>query len=364
MSVLGPFCPDATAPPPSDQTPATVNAVRVSSLSIRYDPRSLQVCVVLLGLIAAVSLWSLSVGDFPVPLSDVVASLQGKSTGDSDFVLRTLRMPRILTGIGVGAAFGLAGALFQSLVRNPLGSPDVIGFTSGASLGAVISIIYFGAGAWAVSLSALAGGLLTALLVFLFAWRNGVKSYRLVLVGIGAAYATAAGVDFALTRGEITDVQRATVWLTGSLNGRTWSDVAIVWIALALFVPVVSLAQQLLNRLELGDETAAALGVSVNPAKLGLVIAGVGLAALGVAAAGPIAFVAFVSGPIARRLCRTGGAALGPSALVGALIVVIADLAARRLFAPVELPVGVMTAVVGAPYLLWQLRQQSKTGSL
>jgi iron complex transport system permease protein len=319
---------------------------------------------VLASLIVVVGLWSISVGDFPIPIRDVVATLFGNPTDDSEFIVGTLRLPRVLVGIGVGAAFGMSGAIFQALVRNPLGSPDIIGFTSGAALGAVTTIVYLDAGTLQVSIGAVVGGLLAAVAVYLLAWKRGIKAYRLVLVGIGTGFTISAAIDYMITRAEINDVQRAAVWLTGSLNGRSWDEVRIVAVALAVLGPLAVVMQRTLDRLDLGDDTAAALGVKVGRAKLSLVLVGVGLAALGVAAAGPIAFVAFVAGPIARRLTNSPRACIVPAAFVGALVTVVADLAARRLLAPVELPVGIMTALIGAPYLLWLLTRQSRTGAL
>lgn len=348
----------------AEPLPLRGRVLRTGGFSVRLDVRSATVCTVLAGIIVAVGLWSISVGDFPIPISDVIATLFGNPTDDSEFIVGTLRLPRVLVGIGVGAAFGMSGAIFQSLVRNPLGSPDIIGFNSGAALGAVAMIVWWDGTAAQVSMGALAGGVLTALGVYLLAYKRGVQAYRLVLVGIGAAFAITALIDYMITRAEISDVQRAMVWLTGSLNGRSWDEVRIVSLALLGLGPLAILMQRRLDRLELGDDTAAALGIRVAPMKLMLVLVGVGLAALGVAAAGPIGFVAFVSGPIARRLTHSPGAAVVPAAFVGALVTVVADLAARRLLAPTELPVGIMTAAIGAPYLLWLLTRQARTGAL
>jgi iron complex transport system permease protein len=338
--------------------------VRRRGFSVRLDPRSIGVCSVLAGLIVVVGVWSISVGDFPIPIRDVVATLLGDPTEDSAFIVGTLRLPRVLVAIGVGAAFGMSGAIFQSLARNPLGSPDIIGFNSGAALGAVVVIVVLGGSSAMVSIGALAGGLAASMLVYLLAWKRGVQVYRLVLVGIGVSFAIAAVIDYLITRAKIYDVQRAAVWLTGSLNGRSWDEVRIVAVAFGVFGPLAMLMQRTLDRLDLGDDTAAALGVNVGRAKLALVLVGVGLASLGVAAAGPIAFVAFVAGPIARRLVNSPRACIVPAAFVGALVTVTADLAARRVLAPTELPVGILTAVIGAPYLLWLLTRQGRTGAL
>jgi iron complex transport system permease protein len=338
--------------------------IRRGPLSIRVDPRSIVVCSSLATAIVVIGVWSISVGDFPIPIRDVVATLLGNPTEDSEFIVGTLRLPRVLVGIGVGAAFGMSGAIFQALVRNPLASPDIIGFNSGAALGAVTVIVVVGGSSLAVSIGALAGGLATSVLVYLLAYKRGVQAYRLVLVGIGVGFAITSVIDYTITRAAINDVQRAALWLTGSLNGRSWDEVRIVAVALAVLGPLAVLMQRTLDRLDLGDDMAAALGVKVGRAKLLLVLVGVGLAALGVAAAGPVAFVAFVAGPIARRLLSSPRACVVPAAFVGALVVVTADLAARRILAPTELPVGIMTAVIGAPYLLWLLTRQARTGAL
>ncbi len=351
-----------TSPPAP--LPLRGRVVRTRSWSFRVDPRAVTVCTVLAVSVVAVGLWSISVGDFPIPLVDVVATLLGNPTEESEFIVGTLRLPRMLVGIGVGAAFGMSGAIFQSLVRNPLGSPDIIGFTAGSALGAVTMIVVVDATAVGVSVGAVLGGLVTALAVYLLAWKRGVQAYRLVLVGIGIGFFVGAVIDYLITRAEINDVQRAAVWLTGSLNGRSWDEVRIVAVALAVLGPIAVLMQRQLDRLDLGDDTAAGLGVNVGRAKLVLVLTGVALAALGVAAAGPVAFVAFVSAPIARRLVNSPGACIVPAAFVGALVTVIADLAARRVLAPTELPVGIMTALIGAPYLLWLLTRQARTGAL
>lgn len=346
------------------RVPISGRVIRTRRFSVRLDPRAIVVCCALAAAIVAIGLWSISVGDFPIPISDVVATILGNPTDDSEFIVGTLRLPRVLVGIGVGAAFGMSGAIFQSLVRNPLGSPDIIGFTGGAALGAVVMIVYVDASAVDVSIGAVCGGVIAAVAVYFLAWKRGVQAYRLVLVGIGTGFAISAVIDYMITRAEINDVQRAAVWLTGSLNGRSWGEVRIVGFALLVLGPLAVLMQRNLDRLDLGDDTAAGLGVNVGRAKLSLVLVGVGLASLGVAAAGPVAFVAFVSGPIARRLVSSPRACIVPAAFVGALVTVVADLAARRLLAPTELPVGIMTALIGAPYLLWLLTRQARTGAL
>ncbi|HWL44264.1 MAG TPA: iron chelate uptake ABC transporter family permease subunit [Ilumatobacter sp.] len=338
--------------------------VRSGPLSVRINPRAVVVCLLLLLATLAVGVWSIMVGDFPLSARQVLRAVFGDGGKDAEFIVDQLRLPRTLTAMLVGAALGMSGAVFQSIARNPLGSPDIIGFESGAALGAVIVITMMHGSSTEVALGAVAGGLGTALLVYVLAYQRGLAASRLVLVGIGIGFASSAAVDYLITRAQIYDVQRAAVWLTGSLNGRTWSHVHTIGLALAVLAPAILLAQRALDRLELGDDTAAALGVRVGRTKLALLLLAVGLAALAVAAAGPIVFVAFVSGPIARRLVSSPSACVLPAACVGAFVTTVSDLAARRVLAPTELPVGIATCVIGAPYLLWLLARRARTGAL
>lgn len=332
--------------------------------SVRVPSRSIVVCTLLFVATLALGAVSISVGDFPLSLSEVWSTLLGGGTEQSEFIVTTLRLPRTLTAILTGAAFGMAGAIFQSLARNPLGSPDIVGFDSGAAVGAVIVLVVARGTSAEVALGAIAGGLITAVLVYLLAWKRGVRTYRLVLVGLGVGFVMAAAVDYLITRAEIFDVQRAAVWLTGSLNGRGWDHVATAGLALLILTPFVLGLNRRLVLLELGDDTAASLGIRVDRSKLALAVVAVLLAALAVAAVGPVAFVAFVCGPVARRLVRTPDAAVIPSAFVGAFFMVAADLIARRILAPTELPVGIATAAIGAPYLIWLLTRQIRSGAM
>ncbi|HEX7096731.1 MAG TPA: iron chelate uptake ABC transporter family permease subunit [Acidimicrobiales bacterium] len=343
-------------------TPSAEQRLLVARTLHRHRMRAVTVSVALIAATFAVFCVSISVGDFPVPLRDVVAAVFGHGNPDSDFIVRTLRMPRALNGLLVGAAFGLSGSLFQLLARNPLASPDVIGITAGSSTAAVLMIVVVRATSAAVSLGALGGALLTALAIYVLAYRRGVSSYRLVLVGIGVAAVLNAVTSYLLTRAEIFDAQRAAVWLTGSLNGRGWDELRPLTVTMALLAPLAVALARPLRALLLGDDTACGIGVAVERSKLVLTLVAVGLCAVATAAAGPVAFVAFVSGPVARRLTGHGALALVPSALVGALLLLLSDLAARRLFAPTELPVGVVTGVIGAPYLLWLIARTNRTG--
>jgi iron complex transport system permease protein len=338
--------------------------VRIPALgwSTRVHARAVVVTLGLLGVGFVVFAWSLAVGDFPVPFGDVVATLFGGGSEESAFIVRTLRLPRGLTAALVGAAFGLSGAIFQRLAHNPLASPDIIGVTAGAAASAVFVIVILGGSGVQVTWGALLGSVVTSLGIYLLAYKQGVTGYRLVLVGIGVTAVLTSITQYLLVRAEIFEAQRAVVWLTGSLNGRSWDHARPVALALAALLPVaVGLARHL-RLLELGDDAARGLGGRVELSRAALLLTGVALAAVATASAGPVAFVALVSPQVARRLVGARTVALVPSAAFGALLLVASDLVARRLFAPTELPVGVITAVLGAPYLLFLLARANTIG--
>jgi iron complex transport system permease protein len=342
---------------------STVLRLPGSRLAVRFERRTLLVSLVLLGALALLGAVSISVGDFPIPLGDVAPAVFGYGdTGGSDFIVRKLRLPRTLTGALVGAAFGVSGSIFQALARNPLASPDFIGITAGAGAAAVAAIVWFQATSGVVAVVALLGSLLTAALMYVLAYKNGLQGYRLVLVGIGLQAAALAATQYTLTRAEIYDAARATVWLTGSLNGRGWEHVRPVALALAVLLPLTVALGRSLRTLQLGDDTAKGLGVRVERSRGVLILAAVCLAAVGTASAGPVGFVALAAPQIARRLVRSPGATIVPAALVGALLMIASDLVARRLFAPTELPVGVITGVIGGPYLLYLLARANRVG--
>ena len=345
-----------TRPTPADPAGEVVSGVR-GALRRRTRLVAAGLVVALLGVVVA----SLVVGDFPLSVREVVASLTGQGTRASDFIVYELRLPRVLTGLAVGACFGLSGAIFQSMIRNPLASPDIIGITAGASATAVVAILILGLSGFAVSALSFAGALTVALLIYLLAWKDGVSGYRLVLVGIGMAAMSLSLIHFLMTRAEVWDAQVALVWLTGSLNGASDAQLRPLAVLFLVIAPLTLWAGRALAGLQLGDDTARGIGIRVDRTRLMLIFFGVALAAIATAAAGPVGFVAFVSRPIARRLTHGTGIALVPAALVGALVVVAADFAGQHLL-PVQLPVGVLTAAVGAPYLLYLLVVSNRIG--
>lgn len=329
--------------------------VRTRSFSRRLDVRLLVVCAaaVVVGIVATAL--SVSLGEFPIPLGDVAATLVGAGTRTDEFIIVGLRLPRALVGLGCGMALGVSGLIFQTLVRNPLAAPDVIGVTGGASLTGV-AILILGAPAAVLPVGAFVGAVATASLIYALAWRGGLSPYRLVLIGIALAAATTAGTQYLLVVGELIDVQRAAVWLIGSLNGVTWDEFWPLVAGLAVLFPAAAALTRALDALSLGEESSVALGVDVARSRLALVVVAAALAAFAVAAAGPIGFVAFIAPHIARRLSGlTGAAVLPAAALVGGVLVMVCDLVARLVLAPIELPVGTVTAVVGAPFFLYLL---------
>ncbi|GIG68232.1 FecCD family ABC transporter permease [Phytomonospora endophytica] len=311
--------------------------------------------------VAAIAVYSLSLGEIDIPAADVVNALLGLDDGGSAYIVNELRLPRALVAVLAGAAFGMSGAIFQSLVRNPLASPDIIGVTAGAGAAAVVALLLFGWSGVAVSAAALVGALATAASIYLLAWRDGVTGGRLVVIGIAMAAMLTGIVSFTMTRADVYDARDALVWLTGSLNAKTWATVRILAPALAVLFALALPATRWLRALRMSDEAARGIGVPVERARLGLIAIAVALAAVATAAVGPVAFVAFVSGPIARRLTGPGGhTALVPAALVGALVLSAADLVAQHAVASTAFPVGVVTAIVGAPYLLWLLARTGR----
>lgn len=339
--------------------------VRRGPVSLRLDVRVLATLGALGAVAAAAFTASVAQGDFPVPVADVLAALAGGGDQATSFIVFDLRLPRALTALLVGAALGIAGTIFQDLSRNALVSPDIIGVTSGASLAAITVIVFGGAeGTLTVPLAALGGAVATGAALYALAWRGGLQGYRLVLVGIGVAALMQAGIAYVLTRGEIFEVARAYVWLVGSLNGRGWEHVWPLAATLAVALPLTLALSRQLQALQLG-ELARALGVGVERTRLALVGLAVLLTGMAVSAAGAIAFVAFFAPHLARRLAGSvsPGSVLPVAAACGAVLVLCADLLGRVAFAGTEIPVGLVTAILAAPYFLLLLQRANRMGA-
>ncbi|MEU2228386.1 iron chelate uptake ABC transporter family permease subunit [Streptomyces sp. NPDC018347] len=347
------------------KTHSRSRAVRIpGGLSLRLDPRALIVVVLLLVAACAAGIALIGTGDAKIPAADVLRTLAGNGTAYQDFIVNELRLPRVLVGLLVGASLGLGGALFQSVSRNPLGSPDVLGLSQGATAGALVVIVLLSGSASQVTAGALAGGLGTGLAIYALAWKRGVHGYRLVLVGIGVNAVMTAVNGYLLTKADLVDATRAVVWMTGSLNGRDWDQVRPLLALCAVLVPLVLANARGLRMTEMGDDVSYALGVRVQRVRLLLMIAAVLLTAAATAAAGPVSFVALTAPQLARRLTRSPGPNLVPSLCMGAALLVAADWASQRAFGADQLPVGVVTGVLGGAYLLWLLVTERRAGRI
>jgi len=324
--------------------------------SWRWHPRAAVVATTLVVLLVPVGVATMTTGTYPVHVGDVLAALGGDATTPVERVLLGIRLPRFVAGVVVGAALGIAGAVFQTISRNPLGSPDVIGFTTGAATGAIIAITAFAAPAPVVAGAAVVGGLVTALATTLLATRRrSFGGYRLVLVGIGVGALLNAVNDLLLTRSQRDDAIGAQTWLVGTLNARGWDEVLPTGAAVAVLVPVLLTAGTRLRALELGDDMARQTGVAVDRVRLGTIAVAVALVAFATATAGPIAFVALAAPQLALRLTRGGSLPLFGSAALGALLLTTADLGSQWLPLDLSAPVGLVTGVLGGAYLLWLL---------
>ncbi|GAA1070175.1 FecCD family ABC transporter permease [Nocardiopsis composta] len=331
-------------------------------VSLRVRPRGLAVGTGLVAAITAVFAVLLMVGEYEIPLDKVVLALAGGGERLDLFFVRDVRLPRAWVAVLVGASLGVAGAVFQSLSRNPLGSPDIIGFTGGAATGAVAVILVFGGTMLQVSLGAVAGGVGTAALVYLLAMKRGVQGYRLILVGIGISAMLLSVRDYLLTRADLTEAKTAQIWMIGSLNARGWTEVISVCVCMAILLPVIFALAPRLRLMEMGDQTAGALGVPVQATQAVALIAASALTGAAIAVAGPISFIALAAPQLARRLLHSTGTAFFGAALMGALLLIAADLVAQRALAPAQLPVGAVTAVIGGSYLVWLLYREWRTG--
>ncbi|MDY7102101.1 MAG: iron chelate uptake ABC transporter family permease subunit [Actinomycetota bacterium] len=354
---------DTTADPAGFGVVSETDLGVVRTARAQFRPR---VRVVTIGLVLAllgVGCWALVMGSFSIPITDVPRILLGDGDHMESVVVNRIRLPRLTLGVLIGVALGISGAVFQSLVENELASPDIIGITQGSSLGAIVCIVVLNSAAPMVSTAALGGGLATAAVIYLLAYKQGISGYRLILVGIGVGACLGAYTGFLMLRAEEDELARATLWLIGSLNGATWDLAVPLAVALVVFGSMALVLRRQLRVLQLGNDTSAGIGVRVNASKGAILVAGVGLAAFATAAAGPITFIAFVSPPATRRMLGNGDPALLLSGLFGAVLLAGADVLGRYGIAGYELPVGVVTGILGAPYLVYQLIRSNKQGT-
>jgi iron complex transport system permease protein len=310
-----------------------------------------------LGLLAALAAaLGAALGQTLISPWHVWSSILGIGSGEHDFIVLTLRLPRVLVALLAGAALGVAGAILQGVVRNPLASPDIIGITGGAAAAAVAYLSFFG-GTLSIKLmpvAAIIGAFLVAMLVYALAWRKGVTPLRLVFIGIGFSAATSAATTFMIVSSPITSASEAYVWLTGSIYGATWSDARLIAIAVSIGLPLALLLARSLDVQSLSEEAALGLGLRLQRDRLYLLLLSVLLAGVAVSVAGAVGFIGLIGPHLARLLVGSSFRNLLPgSAFTGALLVFVADFIARTAFHPLDIPVGVFTSGVGAPFFLY-----------
>ena len=349
----------AHTPPASDRTGDRVAAIIAGR---RSRHRRHAVATIVLGAMLVV-LFSvaLMIGNTFYPLDEVIRVILGQTVPGASFTVGELRLPRAVLAILAGFAFGIAGVSFQTLLRNPLASPDIIGISNGAGAAAVVGIVVLSLNGPVVSLLALGGAIITAGVIYLLSIKNGFAGTRLILIGIGVAAMLQSIISYMLSRAASWDIQTAMQWLTGSLNNASWERVMPLAIAAAVILPLMFSNGRALGALQLGDDSASGLGVRVNRTRLLFILGAVALLAFATAATGPIAFVAFMAGPIAARITGPGANLLVPSAFVGAVLVLGGDLIGQFAFGE-RYPVGVITGVLGAPYLIYLLIRTNRSG--
>lgn len=323
--------------------------------------RMVNVNFILLALTICLCLIMLMYGKSNYSLSTVIRVLGGDQIQGASFSIATLRLPRMLCGLLAGLAFGIAGNTFQTMLRNPLASPDIIGISSGSSVAAVFCILVLHMSGTSVSVAAVISGLIVSVIVYLLSKGSAFSGSRLILIGIGVQSIINAIISYLMVKASQYDVSNALRWLSGSLNGMSMDAVPVLFMVVAIFGVIILCLTNQLQILELGDEFATTLGVKINIIRIVLILSSVFLIAFATAVAGPIAFVAFLSGPISARLVGLGSPNVLASGLVGAILVLGADMIGQFVFST-RFPVGVITGILGAPYMLLLLISINRRG--
>jgi len=347
------------APPARVDFGRRVLVLRRRRIAVRLEWRSVVVCAVLAVATAVMAVLALMTGSYPLSPGQVVSALTGGETGLVHEIVVEWRLPRVAAALVFGAALGVSGAVFQSLLRNPLADPGVIGFSQGSYTGALVVILVIDGTYWELVGGALLGGMATAVAVYVLAYRRGVQGFRLIIVGIGVSAMLGSLNTWLMLRAKLEQAMAAAAWGAGSLNGVSWDQVVIGGACIAVLLLLAATLSRPMRQMETGDDAAASQGVRVSPARLGLIVVGVALTATVTAASGPIAFISLVSPQIARRLARTAGITLAPAAFVGALLCLTADYIAQHV-APTPLPVGIITVMLGGGYLGWLLFTEAR----
>ncbi|MBG6056256.1 iron complex transport system permease protein [Salinibacterium sp. CAN_S4] len=339
--------------------------LRIGGVSSRVSVRPIVFIVAVAALLVGLGAVAVTLGEYPISIGQILAAIGGDG---SDAVRRIVvegRLPRIVLAVIAGAALGVSGAVFQSVTRNPLGSPDIIGFTSGSFTGALVVILVVGGNYLQIAGGALFGGLVTALVVYALAYRRGgVHGYRLIVVGIAASFFLQAINGWLIIRADLNSALAAASWGAGSFNLVDWRENLVVAAVIVLTIPALLWSSRRLRVLELGDDAAIALGVSAERTRIVSLLAAIALVAVVTAAVGPVAFIALAAPQIAKRMTGSPSVVLIPAAMTGALLTLGSDIIAQRLLAPTQLPVGIVTVVVGGVYLVALLISQARRSSL
>jgi len=335
------------------------SSVRLALIGVVVPKRQLVVVGALALAIVLLAVVALGTGDYPLSIAEVVRAMFATDGGFDTTIVLEWRLPRVLVALVFGAALALSGAIFQSLTRNPLGSPDIIGFATGSYTGALVVITLVGDSYFSTAGGAIVGGLLSAGVVYLLAYRRGIQGFRLIIVGIAVTAILHAFNTWLLLRAQVEVAMAASIWGAGSISLVTWQQAIPAFAVLALLGIIVVGISGGMRQLELGDDAAKAHGLRVEPTRLALLVVGVALIAVVTASAGPIAFVALAAPQIATRLTRSAGLPLVASALTGALLLLAADFVAQHVL-PAAVPVGMVTVVIGGLYLIGLLIAQAR----
>lgn len=336
-----------------------VLVLRRGRVAARFEWRAIIVCATLAGLVVAMTVLALMTGSYQLSPAEVISALSGGQTGLVHDIVVDWRLPRVAAALVFGAALGVSGAVFQSMLRNPLADPGIIGFSQGSYTGALIVILVINGTYWQLVGGALLGGMATAVAVYLLAYRRGVQGFRLIVVGIGVSAMLESLNIWLILKADLKQAMSAAAWGAGSLNGVTWNQVLIGGVCIAVLLGLAGVLSRPLRQLELGDDAAASQGVRVSPVRLGLIVVGVALTATVTAASGPIIFISLVAPQIARRLTRSAGITLAPAAFTGSFLCLSADYIAQHI-APTPLPVGVITVMLGGGYLGYLLFTEAR----
>lgn len=323
-------------------------------IAARLDWRSVIVCAVLALATTGMAVLALMTGSYELSPAQVFSALAGGESGLVHDVVVEWRLPRVVAALVFGGALGVSGAIFQSILRNPLADPGIIGFSQGSYTGALIVILGFNGTYAQLVGGALLGGIATAILVYVLAYRRGAQGFRLIVVGIGVSATLDSLNTWLILKAELGQAMAAAAWGAGSMNGVSWDKVVVGGACILALLLFAGLLNRPMRQMELGDDVATSHGVRTSSVRLGLIVLGVALTATVTAASGPIAFISLVASQIARRLARTAGITLAPAAFVGALLCLIADYIAQHV-APTPLPVGLITVIIGGGYLGWLL---------